>query len=175
METENLQHEDHPPSHLCQWPWHMCHTLLVRGTQQMHPIVELYHLSPKADMVGKMQSAWIWKVLYGTNSWKESLVNFDEPRKILKGSSSFWCVWVPRYTWPLTALQSCSINKNEVCVEVDIRHFLFLFEHAKRIHEKHSACPLNAVNGNMVLGILVLLTISKDVPIIADWAILRSR
>ena len=60
-------------------------------------------------------------------------------------------------------------------MEVAIRHFLFLFKHAQGIHKKHSAYPLNAVNGDMVLGILVLLTISEDVPIIADWAILRSR
>ena len=53
METENLQHEDHPSSHLCQWPWHMCHALLVRGTWHMHPIVELYHLFSEGWYGGK--------------------------------------------------------------------------------------------------------------------------
>ena len=49
-------------------------------------------------------------------------------------------------------------------MEVDIRPFLF--EHAEGTHEKYSACPLNAMNRDMVLGILVHLTIRKDVPII---------
>ena len=63
-----------------------------------------------------------------------------------------------------------STDKSGVCVEEDVRHFLFLLKHAEATQE-NSACPLNAVNGDMVLGILVLMNISKDVPIIADWTI----
>ena len=76
--------------------------------------------SSKPDMVSEMYSDWIWKVLDGTNSWKECMANFDEPRQISCGGSSFRCFSVPGYTWLLTSLQSQSIDQSNVCVEVDV-------------------------------------------------------
>ena len=85
-------------------------------------------------MVSEMHSAWIWKVLDGTNSWKECTVNLDESRQILSGSSSFGCVRVLGYTWPLTTLQSQSINQSNICVEVDVQHLLTILQQIKGMH-----------------------------------------
>ena len=67
------------------------------------------------------------------------------------------------------------MDKGHICVEEDVQHFLFLLKHAKVTHEKNSACPLNTVNGDMVLEMLFLMTISEDVPFVADQTISSSR
>ena len=103
METRNLQHEDHPSSHS-----YSCHSTCAHSVGNGYLTFAPHSVtcSSKIDMVCKELSAWIWKVLDGTNPWKEHMANFDEPRQISCGSSSFRCVRVPGYTWPLITLQS---------------------------------------------------------------------
>ena len=90
--------------------------------------------SSKPDMVSEMHSAWIQKVLDGTKSWKECVANYDESRQISCGSSSFGCVRVPRHTWPLTTQQSQSIDRSNICVEVDVQHLLTILKHIEGMH-----------------------------------------
>ena len=87
--------------------------------------------SSKPNMVSGMHSAWIGKVLDGMNSWKECTVNFDEPRQISCGNTSFRCV---RVHLPLTTLQSWSIDQSNICVEVDVGHLLTILEHIEETH-----------------------------------------
>ena len=74
----------------------------------------------KPDIMGKMQSVWIWEVFDGTNSREECPVYLDKPGQIPSGSSSFRCVGVPGYTWPLTTLQYQTINQSNIHVEEDV-------------------------------------------------------
>ena len=101
----------HSTDALLCWQW----VLNIHTPQQKYVTHSL-----KPDMVSKMHSAWIWKVLDCTISHKECTANFDEPRQISCGSSSFRCVRVPGYTWPLTTLLSQSIHQSNICVEVDV-------------------------------------------------------
>ena len=126
----------------------------------------------KPDGVGKVQSVRILKVFDGTSPREECTMFFNKPGQISSGSSSYRCVRVPGYTWPLTTLQSRTINQSNVSVKVDL---LAILEHIEGTHEKYPGGPLNAMNGNVVLGILGLSTLGENVLIISNWTILRSR
>ena len=79
-------------------------------------------------------------------SREESPVNFDEPRQMLKSSSSFWHVQIPRHAWPLTTLQSQPICQSYICMEEDVRRLLFLRQHIETAHKKNVTCLLDTVH-----------------------------